>query len=70
MIVEKMGSNTTVVFNPWRELPDLGPEEWHEMVAVETVNAGAGTLTLAAGKAHTMEAHITVEAVPSTAGKA
>ena len=59
----KKGSNTTVVFNPWRELPDLGPDEWHEMVAVETVNAGAQTLTLAAGKSHTMEAHITVEAI-------
>ncbi len=58
----KTGSNTTVVFNPWRELPDLAADDWHEMLAVETVNAGANTVTLAPGKTHTMEAHITVEA--------
>jgi glucose-6-phosphate 1-epimerase len=61
----KKGSNTTVVFNPWRELPDLGPDEWHEMLAVETVNAGANTVTVEAGKAHAMEAHITVESMKS-----
>ena len=58
----KTGSNTSVVFNPWRELPDLAGDDWHEMLAVETVNAGANTVTLAPGKTHTMEAHITVEA--------
>jgi glucose-6-phosphate 1-epimerase len=59
--VEKTNSNTTVVFNPWRELPDLGPDEWHEMLAVETVNAAANKVTLAHGKTHTMQAHISVE---------
>ena len=58
----KTNSNTTVVFNPWRELDDLTGEDWHEMVCVETVNAGANKITLAPGKTHTMEAHITVEA--------
>jgi glucose-6-phosphate 1-epimerase len=57
----KTNSNTTVVFNPWREMPDLAGEDWQEMVCVETVNAGANKVTLAPGKAHTMEAHITVE---------
>jgi glucose-6-phosphate 1-epimerase len=58
----KTGSNTSVVFNPWRELPDLAGDDWHEMLAVETVNAGVNTVTLGPGKTHTMEAHITVEA--------
>jgi glucose-6-phosphate 1-epimerase len=61
--VAKTNSNTTVVFNPWRELPDMGPDEWHEMLCVETVNAGANSVTLDSGKVHTMEAHITVEGI-------
>jgi glucose-6-phosphate 1-epimerase len=58
--IEKQNSNTTVVFNPWKELPDMGPDEWHEMVCVETVNAGANTVTLAPKTTHIMQAHITV----------
>ena len=56
----KTHSETTVVFNPWRELPDLGPDEWHEMLCVETVNAGANAITLLPKSAHTMQAKITV----------
>ncbi|MEO8737127.1 MAG: D-hexose-6-phosphate mutarotase [Edaphobacter sp.] len=59
--VAKENSDTTVVFNPWRELPDMGPDEWHEMLCVETVNAGANAITLAPGEAHTMRARISVE---------
>lgn len=59
--VAKTNSNTTVVFNPWREMPDMGPDEWHEMLCVETVNAGTDAVTLEPGKTHTMQAHITVE---------
>jgi glucose-6-phosphate 1-epimerase len=61
--IAKTNSNATVVFNPWRELPDMGPDEWHEMLCVETVNVAANSVTLAPGKVHTMEAHITVESV-------
>ncbi len=63
--IEKTGSDTTVVFNPWKELPDMGPDEWHEMLCVETVNAGVNAITLAPGKTHAMTAHITVEAAAS-----
>jgi glucose-6-phosphate 1-epimerase len=63
--VAKTGSNTTVVWNPWEsgalKLPDLDPTEWHEFIAVETVNAAVNAVTLAAGAKHVMEAHITVE---------
>jgi glucose-6-phosphate 1-epimerase len=58
--VAKENSDTTVVFNPWRELPDLGPEEWPHFLCVETVNAGANAMTLEPGKTHVMTAHVTV----------
>jgi glucose-6-phosphate 1-epimerase len=59
--IAKTNSDTTVVFNPWKEMPDMGPDEWHEMLCVETVNAGANAVTLAPGKTHTMQAHISVQ---------
>jgi glucose-6-phosphate 1-epimerase len=63
--VAKTGSNTTVVWNPWEagaaKLPDLDPTEWHEFVAVETVNAAANAITLAPRASHVMRAHISIE---------
>jgi glucose-6-phosphate 1-epimerase len=61
--IEKTNSNTTVVFNPWSErvMADMAPDEWHEMLALETVNAGENRVTLAQGKTHTMQAYVTVE---------
>jgi glucose-6-phosphate 1-epimerase len=65
--VAKTGSNTTVVWNPWEsgalKLPDLDPTEWHEFIAVETVNAAVNAITLAPGAKHVMEARVTVEDV-------
>jgi glucose-6-phosphate 1-epimerase len=67
IIVAKTGSNTTVVWNPWEsgalKLPDLDPTEWHEFLAVETVNAAANAVTLAPGAKHVMEAHVSIEEV-------
>jgi glucose-6-phosphate 1-epimerase len=69
IIIEKRNSNTTVVWNPWesgaQKLADLDPTEWHEFVAVETVNAAEDTITLSPGASHTMTAHISVEGVPT-----
>ncbi len=62
IVVAKTNSDTTVVFNPWREMADLGPDEWHELLCVETVNAAASPVTLKPGESHTMQAHIAVEA--------
>jgi glucose-6-phosphate 1-epimerase len=59
--VAKRNSNTTVVFNPWKDLADMGVEEWERMLCVETVNAAANAVTLAWGESHTMQARITVE---------
>jgi len=63
--VAKTNSETTVVFNPWKAMADMGPDEWHEMLCVETVNAAANTVTLAPGKTHTMQARIAVEKTSS-----
>jgi glucose-6-phosphate 1-epimerase len=63
--VAKTGSNTTVVWNPWEsgalKLSDLDPTEWHEFVAIETVNAAVNAITLAPGARHVMQAHVSVE---------
>ncbi len=65
VVIAKTGSNTTVVWNPWEsgaaKLPDLDPTEWHEFIAIETVNAAANTITLDPGASHVMQAHVTVE---------
>jgi D-hexose-6-phosphate mutarotase len=60
--VEKSGSQTTVVWNPWiakaAALPDFGDDEWPGMLCVETANAGANAITLAPGQTHSMRAVI------------
>jgi glucose-6-phosphate 1-epimerase len=65
--VAKSGSRTTVVWNPWEEftakMPDMQPDAWLHMTAIETANVGPDTITLAAGETHTMRAHVTVESV-------
>jgi glucose-6-phosphate 1-epimerase len=62
--IEKSGSNTTVVWNPWvgkaAAMTDFGHEEWPQMLCIETANAGVNAITLAPGKTHAMRAIITV----------
>jgi glucose-6-phosphate 1-epimerase len=65
IVVEKSGSATTVVWNPWiektRTLADMAPEEWRGMLCVETANAGEDAVQLAPGATHRMSATIRVE---------
>lgn len=60
--VEKSGSDTTVVWNPWiaksKAMPDFGDEEWPGMICIETANAMESAVTLAPGAAHEMTARI------------
>jgi glucose-6-phosphate 1-epimerase len=62
LVVEKAGSATTVVWNPWdaraRALADLGDDEWPRMLCIETANAAADAVTLAPGARHTMRARV------------
>ncbi|MGD1071387.1 MAG: D-hexose-6-phosphate mutarotase [Bryobacteraceae bacterium] len=65
IIVEKTGSNSTVVWNPWiaktAGMADMGPDEWQGMICVETANAADNAVTLAAGGSHTLTTLIRVE---------
>lgn len=58
--IAKQNSDTTVVWNPWKAMPDMAADEWHEMLCIETVNAAVNAVTLPAGKTHTMQARILV----------
>ncbi len=64
IVIDKTGSETTVVWNPWvdkaRAMPDFGDLEWPEMVCVETCNVNAHAIALAPGAEHRMSATIRV----------
>jgi glucose-6-phosphate 1-epimerase len=63
--IEKSGSQSTVVWNPWAQvaatLADMDPESWPGMLCVETANVDDSTVTLAPGKTHTMRMVVSVE---------
>jgi len=56
--IEKSGSHSTVVWNPWLEtatkMNDLGPVAWKKMVCVETANALDNFVTLEPSSQHTL----------------
>jgi glucose-6-phosphate 1-epimerase len=58
IVIEKRGSNSTVVWNPWIEkaaaLADLGAEAWPHFVCVEPANAAENAVSLAPGGVHRM----------------
>jgi len=62
--IEKSGSNSTVIWNPWIEksasMGDLGNEEYQQFVCIETANALEDVYRLSPGRAHTMAATISV----------
>ena len=65
LVVDKAGSETTVVWNPWaakaHAMADLGGEEWLRMLCVETANAADDRVTLPPGARHEMRAVIRAE---------
>jgi glucose-6-phosphate 1-epimerase len=67
IVVAKSGSRTTVVWNPWAELtatmPDMQPDAWLHMTAIETANVGEDAVTLQPGETHTMRAHVSIEKI-------
>ena len=67
IIVEKSGSRSTVVWNPWKdkahELPDFGDEEYRQMVCVETTNATEDLLLLLPEVPHTLSQKISVQRI-------
>ncbi|MPN35362.1 putative glucose-6-phosphate 1-epimerase [bioreactor metagenome] len=65
IVVEKSGSNSTVVWNPWvrksQAMPDFGDDEYHTMVCVETVNAATDRRTLTPGGSHALTQKVSVK---------
>lgn len=62
LIVEKTGSDSTVVWNPWMEktkdMSDMAPEDWQHMICVETANAADNAVHLSPGASHKLTASI------------
>jgi len=65
--VEKTGSASTVVWNPWiakaKEMADFGDDEYQRMVCVESGNVGRNKITLAPGKSATLTVKISSAAL-------
>ncbi len=57
--IEKTGSSSTVLWNPWVEkaeaMPDFGGDEYLRMVCVESGNVADNRVTLPAGKSNTLQ---------------
>lgn len=62
--IAKQGSASTVVWNPWSEkeksMADMASGEFHQMLCVETCNAGPDKVTVAPGASHTLVASVSV----------
>lgn len=67
IIVDKSGSDTTVVWNPWiaksARMADFGDHEWPGMVCIETANAGINKVQLKPGDRHEITATIRVQTI-------
>ena len=65
LVVEKTGSDATVVWNPWiakaKAMPDFGDDEWPGMLCIETCNVREHAVTIAPGQSHAMGAIIRPE---------
>ena len=63
--VERGGSATAVVWNPWiakaKAMPDFGDDEWTGMLCVEAANALDDAVTLAPGASHELTTTLRVE---------
>lgn len=60
--VEKSGSSSTVVWNPWaakaQQMPDFGGDEYQTMICVESGNVADNRVTLPAGKTSSLKIEI------------
>jgi D-hexose-6-phosphate mutarotase len=65
LIVDKRGSETTVVWNPWAEkvrgMADLGADEWLRFLCVETASVADHAVALGPGGRHELRASIRAE---------
>jgi len=67
IIISKQGSNTTTVWNPWKQVAekmgDLGDEGYLKMLCVESGNAADDVITIAPGESHTLQVRYALEKV-------
>jgi D-hexose-6-phosphate mutarotase len=65
--VEKHGSLSTVVWNPWiskaQQMPDFGNDEYQRMVCVESGNVGSNQIKLPPGESSTLMVKLSSSAV-------
>lgn len=68
--VEKSGSASTVIWNPWVEkaarLGDMGPDGYRRMLCVETANAGEVAVSLPPGARHMLKTALSVAPMAAT----
>lgn len=66
--VEKTGSTSTVVWNPWiakaKAMADFGNEEYQRMVCVESGNVAENQITLAPSQTASLKVKLSSEASP------
>lgn len=67
IIIEKNGSDTGVVWNPWikksQNMPDFGDLEYFNMICVENCNVDYDAKTLKPGESHSLHVKISVEKI-------
>lgn len=65
IIINKFGSHSTVVWNPWQEVAekmgDLGKDGYRKMLCIETANAAEDVVSIDPGKAHQLWAQYEVQ---------
>ncbi len=65
--IEKLGSASTVVWNPWtakaQQMPDFGNDEFERMVCVESGNVAGNALKLRPGETSTLAVKLSSEAL-------
>lgn len=67
LVVNKLGSGTTVVWNPWIEkskrLADLPDEAYHGFLCVEAANAGDRAVTVQPGGRHVLLTQVSLPSI-------
>jgi glucose-6-phosphate 1-epimerase len=65
IVIEKSGSHSTVLWNPWiektRSMSDMAPDDWKEMICVETSNVADNSVHLPPGASSKLTALIQAE---------
>jgi D-hexose-6-phosphate mutarotase len=65
IVVEKSGSVSTVVWNPWitkaQQMPDFGNDEYRQMICVESGNVGRNKVTLPPGRSSVLRVVLRTE---------